>query len=50
MDKIATLSSNKRFLIIVALSADRTESFLDALVTLEALKVLQARAMVDVAT
>ena len=49
MLKVASLPGHERLLIIVSLTADRAEALLDPFVLLEALKVLEAVPMVNVA-
>jgi len=49
MLEVASLPSHERLLIIVSLTADRAEALLDPFVLLEALEVLEAVSMVNVA-
>ena len=49
MLKVASLPGHERLLIVVPLTADRTEALLDSLILLEALEVLQTVLVVHVA-
>ena len=47
VDEVSALACDERLRVVVTLTADRTESLFNSLVSLEALKVIQTVAVVD---